>query len=237
MGNQLVNVYNQNLEFFQKAQVHPLKLMNDYIGLSKILGGSDINAKAQLIVHTARLNGIDLNALARMAGPPGPGAQAAQGQPPLQNQQVTLPPQLQQAMQRIEAFEAKQAREAEEQNQRLEQETYDEIVSFRGQPESRFFDAVKDQMVALLQAGAASNLKDAYEQAIWTRADIRNILQSEMNAANAANQNRTRKVQTARDRGSSVRGGSGGKAESSPADRSLREELKHNMAEALRARV
>lgn len=240
LGNAFNQVYQQNLDFFQRAQVHPLKLMNDYIGISKILGGSDINAKAQLIYHAARTNGIDLQALARMQ----PGGQAqragAPGQPPQPaqvSQQVALPPVVQQALSRIDAFEQNQQRIAQETEQRQQQETYEEIVSFRSQPESRFFDAVKDHMVALLESGATSNLKDAYDAAIWARPDIRTILLNEQKAAAASAQNRARKVSTARDRGSSVRGGSGSMQQSTPADRTLREELQHNLAEAQRARV
>lgn len=238
LGNQLGTIYQQNLDFFQRAQVHPLKLMNDYIGISKILGGSDINAKAELLFHAARTNGIDLRRLAMMDGK-GP-LTGAPGQPQANGQiqqQMPIPPVVQQALTRIETFEQNQARQAQEQEQRLQQETYDEITQFRSLPESRFFDAVQPYMVALLQGGQASNLKDAYEQAVWARPDIRAILQQEADAARSVNQNRQRKVQTARDRGSSIRGGSGAKPDSSPADRSLREEIQHNMAEALRARV
>jgi hypothetical protein len=48
-----------------------------------------------------------------------------------------------------------------------EQEAYDAIDAFRQGPEHPHFDALKAEMGRLLQAGLASDLADAYEQASW----------------------------------------------------------------------
>ena len=45
-----------------------------------------------------------------------------------------------------------------------------------GAPLYPHFDAVKVQMGALMQSGAADDLKSAYEQAIWTQPALREQL-------------------------------------------------------------
>lgn len=242
LGNQFNEVIRANADFFQRVGVAPQRLFADYLNISKILGGNDVNAKAQLLVNAARQNGLDLRALAQMQNPQ---ARSAQGQPPQGGQPPQpagpipfhlLPPEIQESHRRQQEREMREQQEAQATEQRLQQQTYEEIVSFRSQPQARFFDAVKDQMVALLQAGAAASLEEAYNQAVWTRPDIRDVLLKEEQATRESESNRRAAADKARRKGVSVRGGSGSSAGAAPADRSLREELQANFAEA-RSRV
>lgn len=52
------------------------------------------------------------------------------------------------------------------------------IEAFRNDPANIYFDNVKDDIVALLKAGRATDLADAYDKAIWANKDIRTILQA-----------------------------------------------------------
>lgn len=53
-----------------------------------------------------------------------------------------------------------------------------QVEVFRNDPANLYFDNVRDDMAALLQAGRASDLKEAYEMACWMRPDIRPLLQT-----------------------------------------------------------
>ncbi|WP_448206486.1 hypothetical protein [Azospirillum sp. sgz302134] len=60
---------------------------------------------------------------------------------------------------------------------RAEQESIaDQIARFKADPSNQHFDAVRADMAALIQAGRATDLKTAYDMAVWARPDIRNAL-------------------------------------------------------------
>lgn len=48
-----------------------------------------------------------------------------------------------------------------------------EIEQFKADPQNIYFENVKQDMAALLQAGRATNLKEAYDMATWARPDVR----------------------------------------------------------------
>lgn len=229
-GRQFSEISQANAAVIQRAGVHPLAIYRDFLHIMNTLATGDQQTKMGLLRQTALNNGIDLRALAGMQAPPGQQPQAAQGQP-------VIPPELRRVATEWDQFKSQQQQEASAREQREQQQTYDEIVAFRSTPEARYFDAVKDTMVALLQSGAASNLGDAYQQAIWTRPDIREQLQKEatLAARNSPDAQRARAA-AARAKGGSVRGGSGSVAAGAPENRTLREELQAGFAEA-RSRV
>ena len=233
-GREFAEIANQNAAVIQRAGVSPARIFSDFLGIMNTLANGDPATKAALLRDVALRNGLDMRALVGMPQPgqapnlPNPGAPAPA--------QAVIPPELRQVATEWAQFKQTQERERFEKEQREQQATLDEIVAFRAQPKARFFDAVKDQMVALLQAGAAQTLEDAYDQAIWTRPDIRSIIQTEEQAKAQAAEARRQHAQRARHKGGSVRGGSGGVASGEAPARSLREELQANFAEA-RSRV
>jgi hypothetical protein len=229
-GRQFAEISQQNAAAIQRAGVHPLAIYRDFLQIMNTLNTGDMATKVGLLRQTALQNGIDLRALV--------GQQPAPGQPgQIPQPQAVIPPELQRVATEWTQFKSQQEQERQAREQQQQQATYDEIVAFRSKPEARYFDAVKDTMVALLQTGAASNLSDAYQQAIWTRPDIREQLQNEaaLAARNSPDAQRQRAA-AARARGGSVRGGSGTVAQGAPENRTLREELQAGFAEA-RARV
>lgn len=51
-----------------------------------------------------------------------------------------------------------------------------ELEAFASAPENEHFDLVIDDMTALIRAGKATNLREAYDQAIWLHPQVRSIL-------------------------------------------------------------
>lgn len=108
-----------------------------------------------------------------------------------------------------------------------------EIASFASDPEHKHYEQVKPRMAALLQSGAASDLKDAYEQACWADPSIRSSLQ-----ADAARRAEEQRVADAKARADAAKRASGsvfgGPGATTPAaidpNRSLRDEIKVNLA-------
>lgn len=68
--------------------------------------------------------------------------------------------------------------------QQQEQALNSEIANFAADPKNTHFETVKLHMAALLQAGQAKDLSDAYEQAIYANPATRNaVLQQQVQAA------------------------------------------------------
>lgn len=119
-----------------------------------------------------------------------------------------------------------------EQKRILERRDYDraqqELVSFlnakddSGRLKHIYFDDVKNEMRALLQAGLATNYDDAYNQSIWRVENVRNDLLK--NAAQAEIERREYEAQKAKEAGFNPMS----KADATPKVLSLREEIERN---------
>ena len=116
----------------------------------------------------ARTYGIDLRALAMAGAPQQPGgAMPPQAQPPahltaLARDVETLKGALAQQRQRSEAAQKAGA--------------LDHVAAFAADPANLYFENVRDRMSALLRAGAAKDIADAYQQATWADPDVRSAL-------------------------------------------------------------
>lgn len=151
---QVVTPYMQN---FQAAGVHPLQAINHLLGVEHTLRNGSPEQKAQKLAEIARDYGIDLQAVAPLP-PMDPQVQALVAQNhQLQNFRMMVEQQQQQAV-------------------------MSEIEAFRANPENVHFEAVKDDMALLLQAGKAESLQDAYDKAVWMRPDIRQTLVHQQSA-------------------------------------------------------
>jgi hypothetical protein len=86
-------------------------------------------------------------------------------------------------------------------SQRQEEQTLTgEISKFASNPVNRHFESVRGDMAALLQAGIATDLQDAYERAIYANPATRAAVLAEQQAA--ARQQAAKKAQAARSAGS-----------------------------------
>lgn len=233
-GRSFAEIAQANQDVIARSGVAPQRIFQDFLGIMKTLAGNDPAQKAALLRDVAIRNGLDLRTL---VGMPSPGQNPNSPQPANPDgPSMQRDPLLLQIANEFAEQKARAAREAQEKEQREQQDALDAIIAFRAQPDAPYFDAVKDQMVALLQAGAAATLKEAYEQATWARPDIRaQLLEREQKAATLAAEKR-RRAELARQKGGSVSGGAGSAASSGPAERTLREELSANFAES-RSRV
>lgn len=100
---------------------------------------------------------------------------------------------LQQQVQQLSGW-IQQKNYLEQQNESMALQS--QISTFSADPQHKYFDQVKGQMAALLQAGQASDLKEAYDQAVWANSNTRETLIAERQAA--AREEATKKVQEAK---------------------------------------
>jgi hypothetical protein len=237
-GRELQQVFTQHQGVLQRTGVTPTALVSEFMQRAAVLQGADVNAKAAMLREIAQRHGIDARTL--LGIPPQAGGPQPAGAPPAPSL-VPLPPALAEMQRQVadmrsrwDAQQQEQQRAAQERQQREEQEALNDIMAFRSQPEIRFFDEVRDHMILLLNGNAATTLEEAYNQAIWARPDIRAVLQKEEADKQRAQVQQRQRVQAARAKSGSVRGGAGSSstAANAPNNRTVREELQAALAEA-----
>lgn len=156
-----------------------------------------VDNPVQLIQHIAAQRGIDLRAA--FAGQPQPGPQQSQPGPTADVAQL-----VQQALQPILG---------QFQQQSLQQEIQ-KIEAFRADPKHPYFTDVAPRIEQLLKAGAAKDLQDAYDQAVWADPTIRQQLMAaqaeEAKKTQAAEVEKATKARAASLRGSPLPGASPG---------------------------
>lgn len=122
-----------------------------------------------------------------------------------------------------------------EQNERqnLQDEINQEVEAFASDPANVHYEKVKAHMAALLTQGAATDLKDAYDQACWSQPDIRATLLAQQSAEEEQKRkdDAKAKAEAARRKSVSLDGGTSGQpASPAPEDMSLREQLQAGFA-------
>lgn len=100
---------------------------------------------------------------------------------------------LQQRLQQLEGVLQQQQSIGQQQEQ---QSLTSEIEKFKSDPSHSHFESVKGHMSALLQAGQANDLQDAYEQAIYANPTTRTLVLAEQQAKERAEA--TQKAQAAK---------------------------------------
>lgn len=111
--------------------------------------------KAAMVAKIAQDYGVDINQATNMEQAPMPDPQVSQLQSQLQQMQSWIQQQNQQR-----EWQERQALDSE-------------IAKFQQDPSHHHFEAVRSDMAALLQAGIASSLEDAYERAIYANPAVR----------------------------------------------------------------
>lgn len=82
-------------------------------------------------------------------------------------------PIINQLKQQVEQLSGYVGTQQQQEQQRSIAEASKAIEAFKAKPEAAHFDALKADMAALLQAGLAESIEDAYDQALWRRKDLR----------------------------------------------------------------
>jgi hypothetical protein len=213
-GRSLAEVINPYQAMLAAEGANPITVVDDMMRTAYLLRTAPPQQKAQLFKQVAQQFGVDLNSLT--AEEPYVDPQIAA----LQARQQQLEQYLQQ--QQFQAQQAAQASQAQE-TTRLTSE----IDDFAADPAHPHFEEVRADMAALLKAGRAQGLADAYEMAIWARPDIRPSLlqqqQADMEAKRKAEA--AKKAREAQAAAVSVRGAPHGGAGLPAPKASLREEL------------
>lgn len=199
-----------------EAEIVPLKEMIDLNRESMVRHAGSVNEGMRqlfafhemsltkpldLIQHIAQSRGIDLRAL--FGGQQGT-------QPGTQPQQPDIQAIIDRTVQqRLQPFQAQI-------EQRENQQLQSTIDAFRSDPKHPYFEDVKAHMGQLLKVGAAKDMQDAYDQAIWANPAIRTQLLAEQaeeaKRNNAAEAQKARLASRASLRGSPIPGATSGQA-------------------------
>lgn len=160
--------------------------LDEFQAVQSLLAAQDLLERDPVagLQYLARTYGADLSTLA---------AQAVGQQPavaPLLDPTHPLVAQLNTLQRRLDA------REQGDEQQQLALATND-IAAFKADPKNLYFDNVREQMVALLKAGQASSLADAYETACWMSPEVRPLLQQEAAAKAQSAQQQAAEAQRA----------------------------------------
>lgn len=96
-----------------------------------------------------------------------------------QAQQPQLPPEIQGLTNQVTALQQQLTQQQADQASRAKAELEGQIAAFAADPKYPYFDNLKPEMAALLQAGIASDLPDAYQRAAYANPEVRTLLQKE----------------------------------------------------------
>lgn len=155
-GDSMERAITPFLPTLQSLGVTPDVAVQKLMSADNALRYGSQQQKVQMLTQIARDYGVDLGQ-----------AQEYHANTPMADPQVQA---LQSQVQQLQGWiqQQNQAREWQE------RETLNsEIERFAQSPEHVYFDKVRGEMAGLLQAGLASDLKDAYEKAIYANPTIR----------------------------------------------------------------
>ena len=144
IGKALKGVVQPYLQVFQSQGIDPMQQVSGLMRAHVALATGTPEQKQQFFQHLAKEYGVDLDT-----------------EPPYVDPQVAgLQKQLSALQSRLNGREQHEANEARSKLQA-------EIDSFASDPAHQYFDEVANDMAGLLRSGAAKDLKDAYDKAIW----------------------------------------------------------------------
>lgn len=172
---------------------------------------SDPATKARFLGQLAQEYGVDLGQV--------------QNAPPIDPNVQYLQQQTQLMQQQLQQFH--------QQQEMREQAGYQsEIQKFASDPAHPHFEAVKEDMALLLQTGKAQDLKDAYDTAVWMRADIRQSLVEQQRAEAQRTATEQAQSQRAKSAAVSVKGSSPAGGGVQPVKGSLRDQIEAAISDA-----
>lgn len=190
-GRSLAEVINPYQAMLAAEGASPITVVSDMMRTAYLLRTASPQQKAQLFRQVAQQFDVDLASLT--------------AEEPYVDPQIAA---LQARQQQLEQYLQQQALQAQQQSQQAQaHETSrltSEIDDFASDPAHPHFEEVRADMAALLKAGRAQGLDDAYEMAIWARPDIRPSLLEQQEAKRKAEA--TRRAKEAQAAAVSVRG-------------------------------
>lgn len=213
IGKQFKSVVDPFMPEIQANGVTPYRAVQEMLQAAKVLRSAPMSEKVQMVRTVCATHGIDLAQL----------ASGAQSQP-------FADPRMSQMDERLGKIEraGQEATAAAERQETTRLQA--QIDAFEADPKHPHYHAVKADMAALLQAGRAKDMSEAYDMACWARPDIRSGLQAEQ--ARSAEEKRLADLKAragaARHAGGSVTGsrGVGITADPKAAGRSLEDDIR-----------
>ena len=197
---QAIAPYAQNI---QQLGLDAPQAIQRLLHADHTLRNSDPVTKAQYLQSLAHEYGIDLN---------------------LAQQPQNIDPQTQYLMNQLNELRQTQQMWQNSLQQQEQTKANHELAQF-ATAEKEHFDAVRNDMADLLEAGKAQSLQDAYEMAIWMRPDIRQTLIERQQTEARRQQEEQARNQRARAASVSVRGSSPTSSSSQTVAGSLRDIL------------
>lgn len=161
-GDSMARAFAPHMDTLKSIGVSPDHAVSVLLGADRALRYGSPEQKLQTLVGLAHDYKIDLS---------GAFDQVQNFNPQLhelRQQNATLMQQLQQQNQMRE--------------QQANESLYSDVEAFRADPSHSHFDAVRGHMAALLQAGQAKDLQDAYEQAVYANPTTRALVLAEQQA-------------------------------------------------------
>ena len=144
IGKALKGVVQPYMHIFQSQGIDPMQQVSGLMRAHVALSTGTPEQKQQFFQHLAKEYGVDLGVEAPYIDP----------------QVASLQKQLSDLQSRLNGREQHEANEARSKLQA-------EIDSFASDPAHQYFDEVANDIAGLLRSGAAKDLKDAYDKAIW----------------------------------------------------------------------
>ena len=151
LGQEYERVVGPNLDMIRQAGVQPAQALEYLFNAHRTLTYGTPEQKREAIARIARDCQIDLKDI-QPAAP--------------------VDPQVQRMMQQNQQLQQFQRETLQQQNQAV----LNQIQEFAQAPGHEHFEAVKQDMSAMLQSGIAQDLQEAYDKAVWARADLRKSL-------------------------------------------------------------
>lgn len=213
-ANEIASVFGPHEGFLRAQNTNPVAatqwLLDGYMALRT---GSSAQ-KYQIIQNLAAEAGIDLASI------------QAGDVPKVDPEMETLRSELRQL--RTERDREKQTAQSAESSQ-----LQADLQAFENDPAHEHFQVVRGQMGALLMAGQAKDLQDAYDKACWAHPDIRSSLVHKQIAQET--EKRKKEAEQAQRAGVSLTGAPSSGGAPNLGDMSLREALEHQFQGGARA--
>jgi hypothetical protein len=214
-GRSIKAVIDPYMPLIAQAGGSPEVAIKNLMETARILQTGDPATKTQLIRNLCKQHGVTANDLGDNA--------------------PYVDPQLQNLNQRLHSFEEQQRQQQYQAQQQQDSQLQGAIGEFSANPANVHFEQVKGHMAALLSAGLANDLQDAYDQAIYARPDTRSSLIASQQKAGEEKRlaDMKAKADAARRAGGSLTGSPGGGVSADPkaGTRSLRDELQSQFSQ------
>lgn len=220
LGREIDKVFAPYKALLAAENTNPVLATQALLNTAYILRQGSPEQKKQAVMAVCQQHGIDLGISAGTTG-------AAQ-----------VSPELAELRQEVSQLRSMLSSQGEQSRSAAQAQVQAEIEAFEADPANVHYEEVKQEMVALLSAGRAQDLKTAYEMACWARPNVRDSILAQQRAEEEQKRRESERVRAeeAKRKAVSVTGAPGITTGASSGNRTLRQELEANMA-ALRGSV